>query len=101
MNLNLDWRHILKVDSSGNFRKKIGKVFYEFSTQKLTGFGGLVPLAEFLERLGVESTLGRLNLGYAPTVYPVGRILTCLLLGREQPHLHARGARVFSRSEGI
>lgn len=71
----------MKVDSSGNFRKKIGKVFYEFSTQKLTGFGGLVPLAEFLERLGVESTLGRLNLGYAPTVYPVGRILTCLLLG--------------------
>lgn len=71
----------MKVGSSGNFRKKIGKVFYEFSTQKLTGFGGLVPLVEFLERLGVESRLGSLKLGYRPSVYPVGRILTCLLLG--------------------
>lgn len=71
----------MKVDPNGDFRNKIGKLFFEFSTQRLTGFGGLVPLAVFLNKLGVESTLGSLDLGYQPRAYPVGRILTCLLLG--------------------
>lgn len=71
----------MKVNFGDSFRNKIGKLFYEFSAPRLTGFGGLIPLAVFLEKLGVESCLGSLDLGYQPRKYPVARILSCLLLG--------------------
>lgn len=63
------------------FGNKIGRLFYDFSAKNLTGFGGLIPFAEFLRRLGLEPAFETLNLDYTPRVYPMGRIATSFLLG--------------------
>lgn len=71
----------MSVNAGHRFGNKIGRLFFDFSAKNLTGFGGLIPFAEFMRRVGIEPAFNTLNLGYCPRVYPVGRIVMAFLLG--------------------
>ena len=81
MNLIKGGEAVLSIRSGEQFRKKLGRLFYDFTGKNLSGFGGLVPIYTFIRRLGVEDAFSGLSLGYRPRVYPVSRILCCLILG--------------------
>lgn len=81
MNLIQGGEATLSIRSGRRPRKKLGRHFYDFSGKNLSGFGGLASIYTFVRKLGVEDSLSTLNLGYEPRVYPVHRILCCLILG--------------------
>ena len=81
MNLIQGKEATLSLRSGRRPRKKLGRLFYDFDGKNLSGFGGLASIYAFMGKVGFEGAFSNLDLGYEPTVYPVPRVLSCLILG--------------------